>query len=55
MLLLDVTLESDTLFGTGSDLPGEVDAEVDHDPRTGLPRINGRFWSKACSSRVRPN
>lgn len=39
---LRLTLESDATFGRGDGVPGSVDAEVEHDPRTGLPFIRGR-------------
>jgi hypothetical protein len=41
-LSLALTLLSDTTFGRGDGVAGLVDAEVEHDPRTGLPRLNGR-------------
>lgn len=38
---LQVTLKSDTTFGSGDSVPGLVDHEVNYDPETGLPEISG--------------
>lgn len=39
---LRITLLSDVCFGRGDGVAGLVDTEVEHDDRTGLPRISGR-------------
>jgi hypothetical protein len=39
---LQIRLLSDTTFARGSGTPGEVDVEVEHDPRTGLPLLRGK-------------
>jgi hypothetical protein len=41
-LTLELTLLSDTTFGRGDGVVGLVDAEVEHEPATGLPRLGGR-------------
>lgn len=41
-LTLSLTLESDATPGRGDGTAGLVDAEIAHDPRTGLPEISGR-------------
>ncbi len=41
-LTLYIELLSDTTFGRGEGGAGTVDVEIDHDPRTGFPFINGR-------------
>jgi hypothetical protein len=37
-----VRLLSDTTFARGGGTPGDVDIEIEHDPRTGLPALRGK-------------
>ena len=39
---LRVRLVSDTTFGSGDGVAGDVDTNVEHDPLTGLPRVRGK-------------
>ncbi|MCA9987785.1 MAG: hypothetical protein KDE59_25925 [Anaerolineales bacterium] len=41
-LELRLTLTSDATFGRGDGVAGLVDAEIEHDPDTGLPYLRGR-------------
>ncbi|MGH7861804.1 MAG: RAMP superfamily CRISPR-associated protein [Candidatus Dormibacteraceae bacterium] len=41
-LKLAITLRSDTTPGRGDGVAGLVDAEIEYDPVTGLPRLGGR-------------
>jgi hypothetical protein len=41
-LELRITLTSDATFGRGDGVSGLVDAEIEHDPDTGLPLLRGR-------------
>ena len=39
---LKITLKSDATFGSGEGVAGFIDAEVEYDPKTGLPFLRGR-------------
>ena len=39
---LRLTIQRETTFGRGDGLPGLIDAEVEHDFKTGLPFLHGR-------------